>query len=209
MSLLHPLAESVPYLINCRDQASIDFDDPQPVFLDGNIYMKGKCDPDGRNLRLWKYSIQSNIFSELMFPETCRSVTEDDCHILTSFRSQVLLVHAQITHPHPLPEPIYIDGRLDYELTYGEYEGEENLDVRQRTHRLNLRFHKPLKDNVWEGSASYTLKSPDPLSIVDPMYAVDRHYSEFEEHYYTEVMRIVLVILCTGMSQLPVVMIIC
>ena len=117
-----------------------------------------------------------------MFPETCRSVTEDDRHILTSFRSQLLLVHARITYPDPLPEPIYIDGRLDYELTYREYEGEEIFDVRQRTHRLNLHFHKLLKDNVWEESASYSLKSPDPLSIVDPMYALDHHYSE--EHYY-------------------------
>ena len=71
LDLLHPLASPSMELINCCDQASIDFDDPQPVLLDGNVYMKGKSGPDGGNRSLWKYSIQSHTFSELMFPETC------------------------------------------------------------------------------------------------------------------------------------------
>ena len=88
----------------------------------------------------------------------------------------------ELTYPDPLPEPIYIEGRLDYELTYHQYIGEENLDVRQRTHRLNLYLYKLLKDNVWDGSDLYSIKSPDPLKIVDPLYALDGQYSE--AHYY-------------------------
>ena len=186
MSLPHPLAVPLTQLSNCRDQAFIDFDDPHPVLLDGSMYMKGQCDADGRNLRLWKYSIQSNTFSELMFPETCRSVSENDRHILTSFGSQLLLVHAQLSYPDPLPEPIYdMHGMLDYDYTYSDYIGEENLDIQRRTHRLNLKLYTLLKDNIWDGHGChnlYSLKSPDPLDIVDPLYAQEGEYSE--DHYY-------------------------
>ena len=98
MSLLHPLARHLTQLINCRDQAFIDFDDPQPVLLDGYIYMKGKCTSDGRKLRLWKYSVQSNVFSELLFPEECGRITERDRYLLASAESHLILIHAGFNH---------------------------------------------------------------------------------------------------------------
>ena len=100
ISLLHPLAEPSLWCTNHRNEAAIDFSDPQPVLLNDSIYMKaGLCSPGGQ-LRLWKYSLSARTFSELPCPSACNNQTEDVRFLLTSFRSHLLLVHAHFTWPN-------------------------------------------------------------------------------------------------------------
>ena len=165
MSLLHPLAKPLTHLINCRDQAFIDFDDPQPVLLDGNIYMKGRSTPDGHNLCLWKYSIRSNMFSELMFPKICWKVTERDRYILTSVESHLELIYAEFARP---------DSQSDEYYDNEPPADEQWTDV----HFLKLYTYKLLCDNKWEKIFLYSYRSPDPLPV-----RTDLPTSSFDEEF--------------------------
>ena len=156
MSLLHPLAEPLSQWRNHRNQASIDFDDPQPVLLNGNIYMKGQCGPNGR-LRLWKYSISAGIFSELQCPRTCYT-GEDDRYLLASFKSHLLLVHARFTWPN-----IQFPNKENYD----EFIVEDSNDPRQIYHKLELLSYKLLETEWGEGRHMHSMKCTDPLYDLD------------------------------------------
>ena len=152
MSLLHPLAEPLLQWRNHRNQASIDFDDPQPVLLNGNIYMKGQCGPNGR-LRLWKYSISAGIFSELQCPQTCYT-GKDDRYLLASFKSHLLLVHARFTWPNtPFPDKKDMYDFID----------NDPFDPRQVCHKLELCSYKLLETGWDEGSYMLSMNCSDPL----------------------------------------------
>ena len=97
----------------------------------------------------------------------------------------MLLIHTQFTWPDPLPEPIYVDGKLEYYYTYHEFLDTEDLNVRQRTHRLNVYLYKLLKDNEWEGNGTsyFSHKSLDPLPYIDPLYDLCGEDSEASNYH--------------------------
>lgn len=173
MSLLHPLAKPFTQLINCHNQAFIDFKDPQPVLLDGYIYMKGWSAPDRQNPRLWKYSIQSNVFSELMFPNKYWRETEYDRYLLTSVNSNqdsnLLLIHANFTKPVPAESDNY-DG--------DEPSVDQWIDEVQS---LKLHTYELLCDNKWKDNfLVYSHRSPDPLPVKTDLPVVQCFEDEFD-----------------------------
>ena len=153
LSLLHPLAEPLSECRKHQNKAAIDFDDPQPVFLNGSVYMKGLHSPKG-HLRLWKYSISARIFSELQCPSECNKETDDDRYLLTSLQSNLLLVHAQFTWPN-IEFP-------NQEIFFDSYD--EDNDFHQICHKLELHSFK-LLETGWKKSLPYSrsFKSTDPL----------------------------------------------
>ena len=176
LSLLHPLAEPLSECRKHQKEAAIDFDDPQPVLLNGNVYMKGLHSPKG-HLRLWKYSISARMFSELQCPPQCNKKTDDDRYLLTSLQSNLLLVHAQFTWPNTeFP---------NQETFFDRYRCFDSVDdFHQICHKLELRSFKFLETG-WEKSLPYSrsFKSTDPLfttELDDDIEAdYDRSYWSF------------------------------
>lgn len=160
-TLLHPLAEPLSKLINCRNQATIDFDDPQSVLLNDSIYMKGKC-PNGC-LRLWKYSLSTKTFSEIQCPKSCCGMDADVRYALTSRNSKLLIIKAYLSYPN---DPhMYLTSRPerlfdpDY---YGVWEDHKLY------HTLRVYIYE-LSDTRSEELCPYSVKCTDPLGVSESM----------------------------------------
>jgi hypothetical protein len=156
LGLLHPLAEPWYECRNHQNEAAIDFNDPQPVLLNGDIYMKGQYSPKG-HLRLWKYSISARIFSELQCPPECNNkFTNDDRYLLTSLQSNLLLIHASFTCPNT---------EFPNEEDYDEISDID--DFHQICHKLELRSFKLLETGWDKSPFRRSFKSTDPLATTE------------------------------------------
>ena len=190
MSLLHPLAEPSLQWRNHHGHATIDFNDPQPVLVNGNVYMKGKSDKNGQ-LRLWKYDIAAKTFSELMCPQNCSQETESDRYVLIYDNSNLLLLNVYLSYPDPPPEPYYETDRygerfIDYYLS--GYEDYHNSTCGERsTHTLGIEIMMPLESERSQRGQLYSHKCIDPLSELE--YEDDEkemYHPESTQQYYTE-----------------------
>jgi hypothetical protein len=170
MSLLHPLAEPWYECRNHQNEAAIDFNDPQPVLLNGDIYMKGQYSPKG-HLRLWKYSISARMFSELQCPPECNNKRDDEKYLLTSLQSNLLIVCACLTWPN---------AEFPNEENFCEFLPEDpNDDSRQICHKLHLYSFK-LRETGWDNIRHMkSFKSTDPLPTTDDDIDYHRSYQLF------------------------------
>ena len=167
LSLLYPLAEPLSECRKHQNEAVINFDDPQPVLLNGNVYMKGLHSPKG-HLRLWKYSISARMFSELQCPPECNNKTDNDRYLLTSLQSNLLLVHAQFTWPNT---------EFPNQETFFDRYRFFSSDDDQICHKLHLCPFK-LLETGWENSLPYSqsFKSTDPLLTTELVDDIEAHY---------------------------------
>ena len=172
MSLLHPLAEHVPLWTNHHDHANIDFSDPQPVLLNGNIYMKGKCDERGQ-FNLWKYSISSHTFSPIPCPPSCGN---EEIHLLTVHKSSLLLLNA--THTSPDPRPEFDPEEDEYGTTY-TFSDNDSDAARQTKSKFSLYSYKLQKDTGWKlAEAKHEFEYGDPMygeEDIDDELSCDHH----------------------------------
>ena len=106
--LFHPLTDVTFSLRYCGNPGTIDFSDPQPVFLNGNVYMKG-CKSNGQH-RIWKYSSSMTFFSEILLPQGI-----SDELFLTPYNSQLLLIETAFEEPDDLG---YFDSSDDPTLSF-------------------------------------------------------------------------------------------
>ena len=122
--------------------------------------MKGRSSPGGQDTQLWKYSIQSNTFSELMFPEDCRRQWKSTRYLLTSYKSHLHFIRADLDPPNAEPR---------------EWD-EEIHDMERWTHYLKLHSYKLSRSNVWEGERYLcSLRATDPLDT--------KSYDEDDEYH--------------------------
>ena len=145
----HPLAEYEPTDLprSCSNPADIDFRDPQPVFLNGDVYMKG-YKLNGQ-YRIWKYSSSTNLFSEILAPQQI-----SDKFVLTSYNSQLFAIDAVLKNPE---EELWWESmnfeddprhKLDIDawvLVKNKFE--RSTDVPEHSHRSGNPM--PLEDEEW------------------------------------------------------------
>ena len=192
MSLLHPLAEPSFQWRNHHGHATIDFNDPQPVLVNGNIYMKGKSDKNGQ-LRLWKYNIAARTFSELMCPQSCSQETESKIYVLTSDNSNLLLLNVHLSYPDPPPEPYYETDRygerfMDYYASGYRHYQDSCLSQSTHDHTLNIAIMNPLESERSQRKQLYIHKCIDPLAQLEyENYNVKEMYRpKSTQQYYTD-----------------------
>ena len=157
LSLLHPLAEPLPEPRNHQNEVAIDFSDPQPVLLNGNVYMKGLYSPKG-HLRLCKYSISARMFSELQCPPECNNKIDDERYLLTSLQSYLLLIRAQFTWPNT---------EFPSKQTFFDQCFNSDDDFHQICHKLELHSFKLLKTGWEKNWYMQSFKSTDPLPTTE------------------------------------------
>ena len=143
-NFFHPLTELTFQWTNCHDHATINFNDPQPVLLNGNIYMKG--DKLNGQHRIWKYVVSTKLFSEILTPSDI-----NDKYLLTTYNSHLHLIDINFADP---VDPSDI---------------EEDIDAHPEVlfHQLCVCVWEFLNESKWERSKiipSYFHRSGDPQS---------------------------------------------
>ena len=166
-NLFHPLTDvTVTFLPRyCRNPGIIDFSDPQPVVLNGNVYMKG-CKSNGQH-RIWKYSSSANFFSEILLPQGM-----SDKFLLTAYNSQLLLIEATFEEAD------------DYDEECAENWNDPILML----HKLRIDVWVLVNENKFERSDTipfYEHRSGDPSnSLNDSDDSASEHYKPREPEYW-------------------------
>ena len=149
----------------CRNPGTIDFSDPQPVVLNGNVYMKG-CKSNGQH-RIWKYSSSANFFSEILLPQGTR-----DEFLLTAYKSQLLLIETTFEEAD------------DYDEECAENWNDPTLML----HKLRINVWELVNENKFERSDNipfYEHRSGDPSnSLSDSDDSASEHYKPREPKYW-------------------------
>ena len=163
--LFHPLTDVTSSPRYCGNPGTIDFSDPQPVFLNGNVYMKG-CKSNGQ-YRIWKYSSSANFFSEILLPQGTR-----DKFLLTAYNSQLLLIETTFEEAD------------DYDEECAENWNDPTLMLQ----KLRIDVWVLVNEDKFERSDTipfYEHRSRDPFILLsDSDDSASEHYKPREPEYW-------------------------